>query len=246
MLGLLCSFLLCLCRLSRLWVFLGGPLCFPVWGPRWWQPALLCWSCVFLFIIWCLYVWWSVFAGWPPRLPVCCCLWRVSRLCRRSLWGSVFCYGVWCTILLFFGVFVLEWVCFCKTCNCLCWMRLMWWYQLVPPALCSRTLGWVPCSLCYECDVVLEGLVLLNLLRCICSGCIFWGESMVLCMCVVVWLFLGCSWCVGWWLGMACVSSLGELVLLRSVACLCVRVQYRWPVLVLLWVCWVKILGVRG
>ncbi len=69
---------------------------------------------------------------------------------------------------------------------------------------------------------------------------------MVLFVCVVVWLFFGRSWCVGCELDMVCVSSLGELVLLLSVAYLCVRVHYIWYVLVRLRVSWAEMLGVRG
>ena len=35
-----------------------GFLCFLVWVPPWWRLAPLCWLCVVLVVIWCLYVWW--------------------------------------------------------------------------------------------------------------------------------------------------------------------------------------------
>ena len=146
----------------------------------------------FLFVIWCLCVWHSVFVDWSPRLQVSCWLWLVSRLCRRSLWGSIFYCGAWCIVSLLFGVFVLEWVCLCRTCCCLCWLRLMWWCQLVFSPLCGYMLGWVPCSLRCGCYVVWVGLVLWSLLRCICSDCIFMGwVPDIVCVCgSVIFLIL--------------------------------------------------------
>ena len=53
-------------------------------------------------------------------------------------------------------------------------------------ALCGHMLVLVLYSLSVECCVVLEGLVLLSLQLCICLGCIFWVEYLMLYVCVVM------------------------------------------------------------
>ncbi len=81
----------------------------------------------------------------------------------------------------------------------------------------------MPRSLCFGYYSPLVGLELLSLPQYICSGCI-----------LLLGLYFERSWRGGCGQGMVCVSSLGELVLLRSVASLSVCGHYRWHVQVLL------------